>query len=88
MNNKVPKWIVTSVKVESDFWLLISFADGSLRRYDMKPVIAEGGVFKKIAQESIFSKAYADGTTVSWPGDVDISPEELYYNGIYEAREI
>lgn len=59
--NKMPGWIVVSVKVEPDFWLLIRFFDGTVKRYDMKPVIAGGGIFKQIANESAFSQAYADG---------------------------
>lgn len=81
-NIKLPPWIVVSVKAEPDFMLDIRFADGSRRRYDMKPVIAEGGVFSKIATPQFFATAYADGTTVSWCGNVDIAPEELYWNGI------
>ncbi len=79
---KVPHWIVRSVAVEPDFFLRIRFADGAEKRYDMKPVIAEGGIFRKIASVQKFASAYADGTTVSWPGDVDIAPEELYENGV------
>lgn len=80
-NIKLPPWIVVSVKAESDFMLDIRFADGVRKRYDMKPVIAEGGVFNKIAEPQIFATVYADGTTVSWRGNVDIAPEELYWNG-------
>ena len=78
----VPPWIVKSVIAAPDFTLIVGFADGSRKSYDMKPVLAEGGVFNKISSPTSFARAYADGTTVSWPGNVDISPEELYRNGI------
>jgi hypothetical protein len=81
-NPKIPKWIVRSVEVESDFILRLRFADGSEKRYDMKPVIAEGGVFARIATPDAFSAAYADGTSVCWSDEVDIAPEELYENGV------
>lgn len=80
--NNIPNWIVHQVSAEPDFMLKIKFADGTLKRYDMKPVIADGGVFSKISSVGAFEQAYADGTTVSWPGNVDIAPEELYENGV------
>lgn len=80
--NMIPNWIVRSVTAAPDFTLIVGFADGSRRRYDMKPVLAEGGIFRKISSPSVFALAYADGTTVSWPGNVDISPEELYLNSV------
>ena len=83
---KIPHWVVVSVNAEPDFILKIRFADGKEKRYDMKPVIAEGGIFSRIAAPQAFATAYADGTSVSWCGDVDIAPEELYDNGIESAN--
>ena len=74
-------WIVKNVVAEDDFILKITFADGKVKRYDMKSIIAKGGVFKKLSNPVFFAKAYADGTTVSWSDEIDISPEELYENG-------
>ena len=79
---KLPHWIVSAVKAEPNFVLNIRFADGTEKRYDMKPIIAEGGIFSKIATPQAFATAYADGTTVSWKSNVDIAPEELYENGV------
>lgn len=78
----IPKWVVRQVTPEPDFMLRIVFASNEIKRYDMKPVIADGGIFEKIASPSCFAAAYSDGTTVSWPGGVDIAPEELYANGV------
>ena len=80
--NNIPVWIVKDVVPEDDFILKITFADGKIKRYDMKCIIAKGGIFKKIANPILFAQAYADGTTVSWADDIDISPEELYENGV------
>ena len=80
--SKIPHWIVKSVAALPDFTLKVVFADGSVKRYDMKPVLADGGVFRRIADPASFAAAYADGTTVSWPGNIDIAPEELYRNGV------
>ena len=78
----VPNWVVRSVVAAPDFMLIVGFADGSCKRYDMKPVLADGGIFRRIATPGVFAAAYADGTTVSWPGNIDIAPEELYENGV------
>lgn len=76
-NNKI-NYIVKSVSAEDGYTLLIDFVDGSKKRFDMKPIIARGGVFEKLKNVSFFKKAHVDRDTVVWDDTLDIAPESLY----------
>lgn len=79
--NEMP-YIVKSVQPEADYILLVRFADGTKKRYDMKPIIARGGIFEKIKDPSEFSKVHVARDTVVWDDVLDIAPESLYEKGI------
>lgn len=63
------------------------FSDGSIRRYDMAPLIAKGGVFAPLEEETFFrDRLTVLNDTVAWdlsghydPTDcIDIDPFEVY----------
>lgn len=66
------------------------FEDGHIRCYDMKPVIAEGGVFKRLeGDDFFFGRITVMNQTVAWDvtGDrdpyqcIDIAPETIFHDG-------
>ena len=71
---------VISVIPQPSFQLLLTFANGELRQFDMRPLltlkpwsrIATPALFTKL-----FAKAHVDYGTVVWPGEIDIAPETL-----------
>ena len=79
------KYIVKSVRPEEGYFLLVCFADGSKRRFDMKPIIERGGVFKKLKEVKEFNKVHVDRDTVVWDDTLDIAPESLYEKGVVVA---
>lgn len=83
---KYVPWIVKSVKPQEDYTLLLKFNDGSTKIYDMLPLInqEDGGdaTFVPLKNIRLFKKAYKEGDSVSWPGDISIAPEELYENSM------
>jgi hypothetical protein len=40
------------------------------------------GVFRQLKDKNIFSRAFIEGGTVMWPGEIDIAPETLYDRSI------
>lgn len=79
-------YLVKAVTAEDDYILLIDFADGQRKRFDMKPIIARGGVFDRLKNKDYFKKAHVDRDTVSWDEVLDIAPESLYDRGVVVVR--
>lgn len=79
--NDMP-YIVKAVEAKDDFTLLVDFVDGQRKCFDMKPIIARGGVFERLKNIHFFKKAHVDRDTVSWDEVVDIAPESLYDRGV------
>ena len=51
---------------------------------NLKPVMK--GVLKQLADPGFFAKVYVDEElgTVTWPGELDLDPDNLYAQGISE----
>lgn len=75
-------YLVKAVIPEDDYTLLVDFVDGKRKRFDMKPIIALGGVFERLKNLDFFKKAHVDRDTVAWDDMLDIAPESLYERGI------
>ena len=75
MNN--PAWVVKSVIPQKDYKLLITFEDGSKKKYDARPLLQKK-LFEKLNNISFFMQAKAQYGTVIWDDDTDIAPEHLY----------
>ena len=72
---------VVAVKTLQNFELDLSYADGSQRRFDMKPLLAIKP-WNKIAALPLFTEAKVAYGTVVWPGDIDIAPETLMMDSV------
>jgi Protein of unknown function (DUF2442) len=70
-----------AVKPLQNFELDLSYADGSQRRFDMKPLLAIKP-WNKIAALPLFTQAKVAYGTVVWPGDIDIAPETLMMDSV------
>jgi hypothetical protein len=68
---------VKSVETAPEFGLLLVFASGERRHFDMRPYL-HYPVFRRLENPGFFSLAHVDYGTVVWPGDIDIAPETLY----------
>ena len=60
------------------------FSNGEIRKYDMKVLIKEHEVFKKLENKELFNKVKVDigGYGIIWNEDIDLSSEEIWVNGI------
>ena len=69
---------VCEVRISPDSKLFLLFNNGEKRIFDMKPYL-HYPVFHRLENAAFFSLARVDYGTVTWPGDIDIAPETLYY---------
>ena len=68
----------------SDYRLLVHFANGADKEYDMKPLFDRYPVFLELKETpGLFEQARADvgGYGIVWNEDIDIDTEEVYQNG-------
>ena len=68
---------VTHVRACEDFSLLLTFDNGELRRFDMRPYLDKGN-FAQLQDPARFLEAFVEADTVCWPGELDMAPETLY----------
>jgi len=73
---------ISGVRPLPEYKLWVRFNNGEAKIFDFKPLLCEPG-FKPLADIKVFNDVYIDyGCTVWQDGDIDISPEYLYENGI------
>lgn len=66
--------------------LRLTLTDGSVVERDISELIW-GPIFRRFAEDdAYFRRVRVRGGTVTWPGNVDIAPETLIWNGP-EPRE-
>lgn len=68
---------VTAVTTTDDYKLEIEFTNGEVGVYDCAPLL-DFGVFQELRDLSYFRQARAEGGTVAWPHEQDISPDIVY----------
>ncbi|HLR67565.1 MAG TPA: DUF2442 domain-containing protein [Virgibacillus sp.] len=63
-------------------WLLIDFDDNNRKLVNINPHME--GVLEKLKDQAFFAEAFVDKElqTVSWPGELDLDPDNLYNHGI------
>lgn len=72
---------VRKVRHLSDFWLRVSFADGTEGDIDFSVKLQDPGpMFEPLLDESFFAQAAVDAEigTVVWPNGADFAPDVLY----------
>lgn len=72
-----PVWVVKEVIPKKDYTLHITFADGSEKVYNARPLL-DKPVYVKLRSTAFFLKAKACCGSVVWNDDIDIAPEHLY----------
>lgn len=68
---------VVSVNTHADYSLTVTFANGAVRRFDVRPYL-DRGIFVRLKNIGLFKLAHVEHGTVSWPGGLDIAPETLW----------
>jgi len=68
---------VINVKPETDFTLLITFNNGDVKKFDVKPYL-ETGIFKELKDLSLFNSVKPFLGSIQWANGVDLCPDTLY----------
>ncbi|MCS5692860.1 DUF2442 domain-containing protein [Cyanobium sp. FGCU-6] len=71
---------VIKVKAHQGTKLELEFADGSIRLFDVKPLL-HYPAFSDLRDSSLFMKAHVQNGTVCRNEEIDISPDTLYLRG-------
>ena len=69
------------VKLLVDYKMLLRFDNKEERILDVKPYL-EDSYFSLLKSKAIFKTVKTDQLTVEWIGNIDICPDELYYNSV------
>jgi len=60
----------------------LTLTDGSTVERDLGGLLDGVGVFARISgDDAAFRHVYVDAGTLPWPGDIDIAPETLIWDG-------
>ena len=70
---------VTHVDPQADYVLNLTFDNGEVKEFDVKPYI-RGSWYGELADVSYFMSVKPDGYSVVWANGQDLCPDELYYN--------
>ena len=67
--------------------LSVLFADGTTKKYDVAPLTMRIPAFKALEDGSLFNDVKVDvgGYGIIWNDDIDLSCDELWYNGVTES---
>ena len=68
---------VQNVQPKQDFTLLITFNNGEIKSFDVKPYL-EIGVFKELKDIGLFNSVKPFLGSVQWANGVDLCPDTLY----------
>lgn len=69
---------ITAFKIHQDYQIVITYINGEKRLIDMKNFLTEKP-WDKLKSKTLFNKVTISYGTLSWPGEIDIAPETLYF---------
>ena len=73
-------WRLTKVKPLENYKLEAEFIDGTHGFVEMGQLIAskKAGIFARLKDVNVFSKAYIEYGVVTWPIEIDLAPNAMY----------
>jgi len=72
---------VTNVKPQENYMLLLTFTNGEVKEFDVKPYL-EKGIFRDLKDVSVFNSVKPFLGTIQWSNEADLCPDTLYLDGI------
>ena len=77
-----PMLRIADVQPLEDRRVRLTLTDGSIVERDLGGLLDGIGVFEPISfDDDAFREVYVDYGTLAWPGEVDIAPETLIWDG-------
>lgn len=73
-------WRLSKVEPLPGYCLDVTFNDGTHGFVEMQGLIysERSGVFAVLKDKDIFTKVYLEHGVVTWPGEIDLSPDTMY----------
>lgn len=71
---------VIKVVATPDFFMNVEFANGEVRRFDMRPYL-HFPAFANLKLPGMFLRARVEHGTVAWSEDIDLSPDTIFLRG-------
>jgi hypothetical protein len=72
---------VKAVKPNADYTITLTFANGEVRRFDVKPYL-DKGFFRELQDLSIFNSVKPFLGSVQWQNGQDFCPDTLYEDSV------
>jgi hypothetical protein len=72
---------VETVKPINNYNLILTFDNGEIRQFDMKPYLNKG-IFQELKDISKFNSVRVSFDTIEWDNEADLDPEILYENSV------
>ena len=78
---EVPK--ITDVKAIDNMNILVSFDEGTVKKYDLKILYDKFPVFKSLEGNPLFKlvKVEVGGVAIAWNDDIDLSRYDIWFEG-------
>lgn len=76
---------IKEIKPLEEYRLLAVFDNGEIKTYDVKPLFEKWEAFQALRTiPYLFDQVHIDagGYGISWNDEVDLSCDEIYYNGV------
>jgi Protein of unknown function (DUF2442) len=77
------------IKIEplQDYQLRLTFNNGEIRRFDVKPYL-EQGIFTELQSIEYFQQVKLSFGSIQWPHEQDFSPDTLYLTSQLEETTV
>lgn len=72
---------VKSVKPNVDYTLTLTFTNGEVKVFDVKPYL-DKGIFRELREPGIFNSVRPFMGSIQWQGGQDFCPDTLYLDSI------
>ncbi len=70
-----------SVNVTGDSTILVTFSNGEVRLFDLKPLLSRK-CYAGLNDQAFLSLAFIQYGCVAWPDNIDIDPDWLYEDSV------
>ncbi|GHT16235.1 hypothetical protein AGMMS4956_18120 [Bacteroidia bacterium] len=68
---------VKYVKPQENYILLLTFENGEVKRFDVKPYL-DKGIFSELKNVSLFNSVHPDGLSIEWDNEAALCPDTVY----------
>ena len=77
---------IQALRPNPDYTLTIRFANGEVRRFDVKPYL-NTGIFKELQDLGLFNSVRPVLGSIQWKNGQDLCPDTLYLDSVPTAEE-